>query len=163
MTSLYRGSLCRGSTVHIPTPPHTTPHHLNHFEYLYPQFTLSINIAAFVSWRRGGGKDKPTQPFLLRYVFTMAGLVPMLSRLKTHHSIRLLYPTFGFLRGSIIISCCCMVKCKTDRNPSVEEWHLLNFPLLYKRSWKSRTTLEISSVLIRQFSGNKKNESFNYI
>ena len=30
-----------------------------------------------------GGQDKPTQAFILRYVFTIVGLVPMLSRLKT--------------------------------------------------------------------------------
>ena len=39
----------------MPTPP---PSHLHHFEHLYPQFTLGINIGAFVSWGRGGRQDK---------------------------------------------------------------------------------------------------------
>ena len=94
-TLLYGGSLYRGSTVHMPTLP---PSCLHHFEHLYPQFTLTIDIGAFVSWGRGGGQDKPTQPFLCRYVFTIVGPVPMLSRLKTHYSIRLLYPTFRFFK-----------------------------------------------------------------
>ena len=55
-TLLHGGSLYRGSTVHMPTLP---PSRLHHFEYLYPQFTLSIDISAFVSWGRGGGQDKP--------------------------------------------------------------------------------------------------------
>ena len=54
-TSLYRGSLYRSSIVHMTTPP-PSPSHLHHFEHLYPQFTLSINIGAFVSWGRGGGR-----------------------------------------------------------------------------------------------------------
>ena len=54
-TSLHRGSLYRDSTVHMPTPP---PSQLPHFEHLYLQFTRSINIAAFVSWGRGGGQNK---------------------------------------------------------------------------------------------------------
>ena len=48
-----RTSLYRGSTIHMPTPP---PSHLHHFEHLYLQFTRSINIGAFVSWGRGGGR-----------------------------------------------------------------------------------------------------------
>ena len=55
-TLLHGGSLYRGSTVHMPTLPLSR---LHHFEYLYPQFTLSIDISAFVSWGRGGGQDKP--------------------------------------------------------------------------------------------------------
>ena len=55
-TLLHGGSLYRDSTVHMPTLP---PSRLHHFEYLYPQFTLSIDIGAFVSWGRGGGQDKP--------------------------------------------------------------------------------------------------------
>ena len=58
--SLYRGlryigSLYRGSTVHMPTPP---PSHLHNFEHRYLHFARSINIGAFVSWGRGGGQDK---------------------------------------------------------------------------------------------------------
>ena len=57
--SLYRAlcymevSLYRGSTVLMPTPP---PSRLHHFEHLYPQFTLSINIGAFVYWEGVGGR-----------------------------------------------------------------------------------------------------------
>ena len=94
-TLLYGGSLYRGSTVQMPTLP---PSRLHHFEHLYPQFTLSIDIGAFASWGRGGGRINQTQPFLRRYVFTIVGLFPMLRRLKTYYSIRLLYPTFRFFK-----------------------------------------------------------------
>ena len=91
-TSLYRASLYRGSTVHMPTPH---PSHLHHFEHLHLQFTRSINI---VSWGRNEGQNKQRSHLYLRYVFTIVGLVPMLSRIKSDNSIRLLYSSFQFFK-----------------------------------------------------------------
>ena len=60
---------------------------------------VSILVHLWVGEGVGGGaQDKPTQAFILRYVFTIVGLVPMLSRLRTDNSIRLLYSSFQFFK-----------------------------------------------------------------
>ena len=122
-TSLYRG-LCYMEVRYIEVPLYTCP------PYPHPAYTISNTCTLSLRWVSilvrllvGGGvgvRINQTQPFLRRYVFTIVGLVPMLRRLKTHYS-RILYPTFRFLKRIIIISCCCKVKCKKDRNPSAEE------------------------------------------